>query len=75
MKKSKDKNVELDDNIKLINLGEELNKSRKYMDRYFKAKNFNSSRQDAYAENMAFYQGNQQNCEHQNQWCFPYRTV
>ena len=59
MKKSKDKNVELDDNIKLINLGEELNKSRKYMDKYFKAKNFNSSRQDAYAENMAFYQGNQ----------------
>lgn len=50
---------DLDDNIKLLNLGEELDKSRKYMDKFTKAKNFNSSRQDAYAENMAFYQGNQ----------------
>lgn len=50
---------EKEDELKMINLGEELDKSRPYLDRFDKAKTFNSSRQDAYAENMAFYQGNQ----------------
>ena len=59
MKKVKEVKDSLDDNTKILNLGEELDKARKYMDKYTKAKNFNSSRQDAYAENMAFYQGNQ----------------
>ena len=36
MKKSKDKKVELDDNINLINLGEELDRSRKYIDKFLK---------------------------------------
>ena len=34
-------------------------KAQPYLKKYNKAKNFNSSRQDAYAELMAFYQGNQ----------------
>ena len=59
MKKVKEVKDSLDDNTKILNLGEELDKARKYMDKYTKAKNFNSSRQDSYAENMAFYQGNQ----------------
>lgn len=45
--------------VKIISLSEELDKSKPYLDKFAKAKNFNSSRQDAYAENMAFYQGNQ----------------
>lgn len=45
--------------VKMISISDELDKSKKYLDRFTKAKNFNSGRQDAYAENMAFYQGNQ----------------
>lgn len=45
--------------VKIISLSEELDKSKPYLDKFEKAKNFNSSRQEAYAENMAFYQGNQ----------------
>ena len=45
--------------IKSINLSEELDKARPYIDKFTRAKTFNSERQDAYAENMAFYQGNQ----------------
>ena len=42
-----------------VNMGVELDKSRPYMEKYQKAKTFNSERQNAYAENIAFYQGNQ----------------
>lgn len=45
--------------IKSINLSEELDKARPYIDKFTRAKTFNGERQDAYAENMAFYQGNQ----------------
>lgn len=45
--------------VKIISLSEELDKSKPYLEKFSKAKNFNSSRQEAYAENMAFYQGNQ----------------
>ena len=45
--------------LEIVNLSEELDKSKPYIDKYNKAKNFNSGRQEAYAENMAFYQGNQ----------------
>lgn len=44
---------------KTLNLSIELEKAKPYLDKFEKAKNFNSSRKDAYAENMAFYQGNQ----------------
>lgn len=44
---------------KIINVSAELEKAKPYLDKLEKAKNFNSSRKDAYAENMAFYQGNQ----------------
>ena len=44
---------------KILNMSEELDKSKPYLDKFQKAKTFNSSRKDAYAENMAFYQGNQ----------------
>ena len=44
---------------KILNLSAELEKAKPYLDKFDKAKNFNSSRKDAYAENMAFYQGNQ----------------
>ena len=44
---------------KILNLSAELEKAKPYLDKYEKAKNFNSSRKEAYAENMAFYQGNQ----------------
>ena len=54
MKAEKDK-----EELKIVNLSEELDKSKPYIDKYNKAKNFNSGRQEAYAENMAFYQGNQ----------------
>lgn len=48
-----------DKTIQIINMSEELNKSKPYLDKYQKAKIFNSARMEAYAENMAFYQGNQ----------------
>ena len=43
----------------IIDISSELEKSKPYLDKFNKASNFNKSRQDAYAENMAFYQGNQ----------------
>lgn len=43
----------------IIDLSSELEKSKPYLDKFHKASNFNKSRQEAYAENMAFYQGNQ----------------
>lgn len=43
----------------LVSLSEELEKSKEYINMYTKAYNFDSSRFDAYAELMAFYQGNQ----------------
>ena len=46
-------------NVELINMSAELEKAKPYLDKYQKAKTFNSARMDAYAENMAFYQGNQ----------------
>ena len=54
--KNKEKDVE---NIEIIDLSKELSDSKPYLDKFTKAKTFNSSRQDAYAELMAFYQGNQ----------------
>ena len=45
--------------IDTLNLSAEQEKSKPYLDKFEKAKNFNSSRKDAYAELMAFYQGNQ----------------
>ena len=45
--------------IDTLNLSAEQEKSKTYLDKFAKAKNFNSSRKDAYAELMAFYQGNQ----------------
>lgn len=45
--------------IDILNLSAEQEKSKPYLDKFAKAKNFNSSRKDAYAELMAFYQGNQ----------------
>lgn len=44
---------------KILNLSAELEKAKPYLDKFEKAKNFNSSRKEAYAELMAFYQGNQ----------------
>ena len=43
----------------MLNIAAELEKAKPYLDKFDKAKNFNSSRKDAYAELMAFYQGNQ----------------
>ena len=48
-----------EENIEVLNLGVELEKSKPYLDKFGKAKAFNGERHDAYAENMAFYQGNQ----------------
>ena len=48
-----------DKNVEILNMSQELEKSKPYMKKYQKAKTFNSARMDAYAENMAFYQGNQ----------------
>lgn len=43
----------------MLNIAAELDKAKPYLDKFDKAKNFNSSRKNAYAELMAFYQGNQ----------------
>lgn len=43
----------------MLSIQEELDKSRPYTEMYEKAYNFNTERFDAYAELMAFYQGNQ----------------
>ena len=56
MKKDNKKEEELET---VVNLGEELEKAKPYVNKFTKAKTFNNTRQDAYAENMAFYQGNQ----------------
>lgn len=53
------KDEEKEQDSKIINLSEELEKAKPYLDKFQKAKSFNSSRKDVYAENMAFYQGNQ----------------
>lgn len=45
--------------IEIIDLSNEKEKAKKYMTKFHKARNFNSSRFDSYAELMAFYQGNQ----------------
>lgn len=45
--------------VELISLSTELDKSKKYMKRFRKARDFNSTRQDAYMELMSFYQGTQ----------------
>ena len=55
----KEKKQEKEQKINSLNIAAELEKAKPYLDKYEKAKNFNSSRMDAYAENMAFYQGNQ----------------
>ena len=55
MKKKEDKkNVE-----SVTTLAEELEKSKPYIEMYDKAYNFDNTRFEAYAELMAFYQGNQ----------------
>ena len=43
----------------VLSIQEELDKARPYTEMYEKAYNFNTERFDAYAELMAFYQGNQ----------------
>ena len=55
----KEKKQEKEQKINSLNIAAELEKAKPYLDKYEKAKNFNNSRMDAYAENMAFYQGNQ----------------
>lgn len=55
--KAKEKEQETE--INSLNVAAELDKAKPYLDKFEKAKNFNSARMDAYAENMAFYQGNQ----------------
>lgn len=47
------------ENIEMYDIGEELNKSKKFIRMYDKAYHFNQERFEAYAELMAFYQGNQ----------------
>lgn len=43
----------------MYSIDEELDKAKEYTDMYTKAYNFNQERFEAYAELMAFYQGNQ----------------
>lgn len=71
-----------DKEIEIVDLSVELEKSKPYLDKFTKAKTFNNSRQDAYAENMAFYQGNQHllaKYKNDNPWVVnmntPYATV
>lgn len=47
------------ENIEIYDIGEELEKSKKFIRMYEKAYHFNQERFEAYAELMAFYQGNQ----------------
>lgn len=54
MKKKKEKDIE-----EVYSLQEELDKSKPYTEMYRKAYDFNTERFNAYAELMAFYQGNQ----------------
>lgn len=44
---------------KILDLEKEKEKSKEYLKKFEKAKNFNHERQEAYSELMAFYQGNQ----------------
>lgn len=44
---------------KNLSIDERKEKGLKFIAKFNKAKNFNNERQDAYSENMAFYQGNQ----------------
>lgn len=53
------KNKEEDKIENVVTIGEELEKSKPYIEMYEKAYNFDNTRFDAYAELMAFYQGNQ----------------
>lgn len=50
---------EKEQEVEELNIASELEKAKPYLDKFQKAKNFNSTRMDAYAEDMAFYQGNQ----------------
>ena len=50
---------EKNEKVTTFDLGEELEKSKNYVAMYDKAFHFNQERFDAYAELMAFYQGNQ----------------
>lgn len=61
MKNKKEKDIKevKDEMITEENLGEIQDQSRKYLEMFHKASTFNSERADAYAELMAFYQGNQ----------------
>lgn len=54
MKKKKEKDIE-----EVYSLQEELDKAKPYTEMYKKAYDFNTERFKAYAELMAFYQGNQ----------------
>lgn len=47
------------ENIEMYDIGEELDKSKEFIRMYDKAYHFNQERFEAYAELMAFYQGNQ----------------
>lgn len=53
------KDQDKENESKIINISSELEKAKPYLKKFEKAKNFNSSRKEAYAELMAFYQGNQ----------------
>lgn len=45
--------------VEILNMSAEMDKAKPYLNKFNKAKTFNSSRMNVYAENMAFYQGNQ----------------
>ena len=55
MSKKKDKEKE----VEILDWAEERERAKKYLNLFSKAKSFNFSRMEAYAENMAFFQGNQ----------------
>ena len=56
MKKVKEEETE---KVEVYDIGDELTKAKEYVEMYTKAYNFNQERFDAYAELMAFFQGNQ----------------
>lgn len=53
------KKVEEDEKVTTYSIEEELDKAKEYVEMYHKAYVFNQDRFDAYAELMAFFQGNQ----------------
>ena len=53
------KKVEEDEKVTMYSIEEELDKAKEYVEMYHKAYVFNQDRFDAYAELMAFFQGNQ----------------